>query len=159
MNDTLNVYPANGSNGLKALPANLRFEFTVRRCIRTGPNEGRLLEDLGIRPDLEYQPTFRDVMENNQDMLIRATEELSTMEQHDLRVETSVTGEGTNVACHTLGVSDLEVYLDGKHFQSIAVSSTPVELIVPAAIGETTMVIKGYDQQQLVANRLIRLGS
>lgn len=159
MNDTLNVYPANGSNGLKALPSNLRFEFTVRRCIRTGPNEGRLLEDLGIRPDLEYQPTFRDVMENNQDMLIRATEELSTMEQHDLRVETSVTGEGTNVACHTLGVSDLEVYLDGKHFQSIAVSSTPVELIVPAAIGETTMVIKGYDQQQLVANRLIRLGS
>ncbi len=159
MNDTLNVYPANGSNGLKQLPPNLYFGLTVRRCIRTDPNEGRLLEDLGIRPDIEYQPTLRDVMEHNQDMIIRATEELSTMDQYDLRVETSVTGGHTNVTCHTFGVSDLEIFLDGKHFMSIVVSGTPVEFTVPSAVGEATMVIKGYDHDQVVTNRLIRLRS
>lgn len=79
MSNDLQVYPDASQTGLQAIPSDLYFGFTVRRCVRTGLNEGRLLEDLGIRPDVIYKPTFRDVLERNQDMYERATLELKEM--------------------------------------------------------------------------------
>lgn len=40
----------------------------MRRAIRVRANEGRVLEDVGIVPDVFYRMTVRDVMEQNQDL-------------------------------------------------------------------------------------------
>jgi len=79
MSNDLKVYPNSSKSGLQSIPDDLYFGFTVRRCVRTGLNEGRLLEDLGIRPDVVYKPTLRDVLGKNQDLYNRATEELKDM--------------------------------------------------------------------------------
>lgn len=79
MSSDLQVYPDSSSSRLQSIPDDLYFGFTVRRCVRTGRNEGRLLEDLGIRPHVVYKPTLRDVLEKNQDLYARATYELKEM--------------------------------------------------------------------------------
>ena len=48
------------------------FGGQVRRAIRAGKNEGRVLEDSGIEPDVFYKMTMRDVIEHNQDLFARA---------------------------------------------------------------------------------------
>jgi hypothetical protein len=157
MNDKLNVYPADGASRLQKLPGGVSFGFTVRRCIRTGPNEGRLLEDLGIRPDIDYKPTLRDVLEHNQDLITRAALELSRMPAYDLIVETTTSGSGTCMTCRVTNMTDLEVYCDGKHFRSFTVTSSPIEFTVPA--GRTKLVLKGFHNEMLVAKRIISLNS
>jgi hypothetical protein len=133
------------------------FGFTVRRCIRTGPNEGRLLEDLGIRPDIDYKPTLRDVLEHNQDLITRAALELSRMPAYDLIVETTTSGSGTCMTCRVTNMIDLEVYRDGKHFRSFTVTSSPIEFTVPA--GRAKLVLKGFHNETLVVKRIISLNS
>ncbi len=48
----------------------------MRGAIRVKASEGRILEDVGIVPDIFYQMTVREVMEQNQDLVDRAGEEL-----------------------------------------------------------------------------------
>lgn len=66
------VYLARSPAGLIDLPAGFGFGLTIRRAIRAGKNEGRVLEDSGIEPDVFYQMTMRDVIEHNQDLFARA---------------------------------------------------------------------------------------
>lgn len=73
----LNVYLQRGTGGLAELPGGLYLSLTMRRGLRVGANEGRVLEDVGIVPDVLYGMTVRDVMEHNQDLFERATLELS----------------------------------------------------------------------------------
>lgn len=49
----------------------------MRRALRVRANEGRVLEDAGIDPDILYRMTLHDVMEQNQDLFERAGKELS----------------------------------------------------------------------------------
>lgn len=156
MSAELNVYPDDGANGLQKLPGGLTLGFTIRRCIRTGPNEGRLLEDLGIRPDIDYQPTLRDILEHNQDLIARAAQELSSMPTYDLIVETRESGNGTCISCRATNISDLEVYRGGKHFRSFTMMSSPVEFEVSTG-GHANLVIKGYQNEGLVAKRIVQL--
>ena len=73
ISNELHVYPACSRFGLQELPDGILFGFTMRRCIRSGKSDGRLLEDLGIQPDVVYRPT-RETYSVNQDLLIRALE-------------------------------------------------------------------------------------
>ncbi len=79
MGERLYVYVDRGHLGLAELPAGVRLGITMRRCVRVGKSEGRLLEDLGIEPDVYYRMTFKDITEQNQDMIARACLELSAM--------------------------------------------------------------------------------
>ena len=153
--DKLHVYPHHPRSGLGALPRKIDFGFTVRRCVRSGKNEGRLLEDLGIKPHIEYQPTLRDVLEANQDLIIRATLELSHRQAYDMRVRTSSKDGEAVVSCRTSNITALEVFQEGRHYRSFDAASSPIEFAAPA--GAITLVIKGYDNDLLVANRVVDL--
>ncbi|BEP57108.1 hypothetical protein GmRootV35_13340 [Variovorax sp. V35] len=76
MSSDLNVYLARGSSGLADLPNRVHLSLTMRRALRVRAHEGRVLEDVGIVPDILYRMTVRDVMEHNQDLFERAGQEL-----------------------------------------------------------------------------------
>lgn len=155
MSGDLVVYPYMPRSQLQPLPDDLYFGLTIRRCVRTGPNEGRLLEDLGIRPDVIYYPTLRDVLGRNQDLLARAASELQGMPAYGLNVTTLPQGDDVTLTVEATPMSHLEIACDGKHVQSFNDLSAPAVFGVPA--GGKTVVIKGYDDNELVARRVVTL--
>lgn len=76
MNTDLEVYLAQGPSGLADMPKDIMFSLTMRRALRAKEAEGRVLEDVGIVPDIIYRMTLRDVMEQNQDLFEFAGKEL-----------------------------------------------------------------------------------
>jgi hypothetical protein len=77
MSPDLEVYLDHSSSGLANLPPGIILSLTMRRSVRVKANEGRILEDVGIEPDILYRMTVRDVMEKNQDLFDRAGKELN----------------------------------------------------------------------------------
>jgi hypothetical protein len=77
MSADLEVYLSRGPAGLADLPGGILLSLTMRRALRVRANEGRVLEDAGIVPDILYHMTLRDVMEKNQDLFERAGKELN----------------------------------------------------------------------------------
>ncbi|MCP3461099.1 S41 family peptidase [Bradyrhizobium sp. CCGUVB23] len=76
MSADLEVYLAKSPAGLADLPTGIYLSLTMRRALRVKANEGRVLEDVGIVPDIVYHMTLRDVLDKNQDLLERAGKEL-----------------------------------------------------------------------------------
>lgn len=76
MSTNLEVYLAKSPAGLADLPTGIFLSLTMRRALRVKTNEGRVLEDVGIVPDIVYHMTLRDVLDKNQDLLERAGKEL-----------------------------------------------------------------------------------
>ena len=76
MSPDLEVYLDRSPSGLADLPPGIILRLTMRRAVRVKANEGRILEDVGIVPDVLYRMTVRDVMEQNQDLFDRAGKEL-----------------------------------------------------------------------------------
>ena len=114
MNDRLNVYLHRSPGGLAALPEGVQAGLTMQ--VRPGRRErGRLLEDLGIRPDVVYELTLRDVMDRNRDLLTRAALELSRMPVYDLRTEVEARGGAHALICRTKGLTALEAFAAGRH--------------------------------------------
>ncbi len=70
------TYLARSPTGLADMPSGITVSLTIRRSLRVGEQEGRVLEDVGITPDLLYQMTLQDVMAQNQDLFTRAGEVL-----------------------------------------------------------------------------------
>ncbi|HTW28702.1 MAG TPA: hypothetical protein VME92_16365, partial [Acetobacteraceae bacterium] len=68
MSPELEVYLDRSPSGLADLPSGIILSLTMRRALRVKANEGRVLEDVGIVPDILYRMTLRDVMEQNQDL-------------------------------------------------------------------------------------------
>lgn len=72
----LAIYLARSPTGLAELPVDIGLGLTIRRALRVRANEGRVLEDNGIEPDIRYQMTLRDITGQNQDLFDRAGQEL-----------------------------------------------------------------------------------
>ncbi len=156
MTKGLNVYPARSRIGLEDLPTGVRFGITMRRCIRSAKNEGRLLEDLGIEPNVIYRPTLKDVTEQNQDLLIRASLEITQMPTYGLAVETMPLQNKTLVTCTVKNIVDLEVFNEARHIASYPVpANNKVQFEVPENI--ISFVIKGFNATGFVAKRIVNL--
>jgi hypothetical protein len=76
MSPELEVYLARGKSGLTVMPSGITFSVTMRRSLSVNENEGRVLEDVGIAPDIFYHMTLHDIMEENQDLFESAGKEL-----------------------------------------------------------------------------------
>ncbi len=66
-----------GGSALTELPTNIDIEIAMRRSMRVGPNDGLPLEGLGAFADRMYQPTRRDVLSENEDLIDLACRVLS----------------------------------------------------------------------------------
>jgi cytosine/adenosine deaminase-related metal-dependent hydrolase len=65
-----------GQSPYVILPEGADFRVAVRRTIRVGLNAGGVIEDLGIRPDVQYHLTRRDLVEGNEDLIQAAAQAL-----------------------------------------------------------------------------------
>lgn len=70
---------AGGSYDLSELPLGIDMSISVRRSTRVGRNDGLPLEGLGVRADLLYRPTRRDVLGQNEDLIEYAASVLRGM--------------------------------------------------------------------------------
>ena len=157
MNNRLNIYQDTaGRTGLEPIPDDVSFGFTVRRCVRVGKSEGRLLEDLGIEPDVMYRPTLRDAMDRNRDLLTRATLELSQMPSYQFAVDVAPSpGEDACLLlCRSSGLTAIEAY-DGERFiaQGRPSDGGTLELNIPGEVLRVTL--KGWAEDRLVARRVV----
>jgi hypothetical protein len=64
---------------LKPLPAGSSMRVSIRRNVRVGENPGTPIEDLGIVPNIKYNMTRRDLLEENIDLINKASEILRSM--------------------------------------------------------------------------------
>jgi hypothetical protein len=156
MGKVLYVYLAKGSFGLADLPGGIIVSLTMRRCVRVEKNEGRLLEDLGIHPDLVYHMTLRDVMEKNQDLNIRASLELSRMPAYDLDVAVVLKDSAYTLVCRTLQLTSVEAFA-GEMFLAAAPATDgkPVELSIIS--GRGSVEVRGLRDNRVVARRFVSL--
>lgn len=158
MSNEIVVYLNESKFNLTDLPSSVAgFGFTIRRCIRTGLNEGRLLEDLGIKPDIEYQMTLDDILSGNPDLINTAGSELSQLDVFDLKVKIDRSNSlPRRLQCTVHNIQDLEFFDGNRHLLSKKVpASGTVEFEIPN--GLTLVTIKGFNQYQLVAWRLVEV--
>jgi hypothetical protein len=138
------------------MPAAVSFGITIRRCIRVKKNEGRLLEDVGIQPDVIYQMTFKDITEQNQDLIARASLELSKMPLFDLQIEVVPQAKGCILKCRTLNLTLLEASAGSKHVASAAASNgNTAELVLPDGLASVTVL--GFKDNAIVARTKVAL--
>ena len=64
---------------LKPLPAGSSMRVSIRRNVRVGGNTGTPIENSGIVPDIKYDMTRRDLLEENVDLINKASEILSSL--------------------------------------------------------------------------------
>ena len=154
--DPLLVYLDRSPSGLADLPAGIQFGLTLRRCVRIRRSEGRLLEDLGIQPDVVYQMTLRDVMDRNRDLITRATKELSQMNVYDLQVQVGPRDSGFVLVCATRNLTSLEVRSGERDLTAAAVSGVgSTELLVPEGVSQ--LEVRGLDGDTLAAKALVAI--
>ena len=70
----------------KPLPRDTTFRLAMRRSLRVGENEGRPLEELGIKPDFRHHMTRKDLMHRNADLVRRAVKLLNAKPLYQLSV-------------------------------------------------------------------------
>jgi C-terminal processing protease CtpA/Prc len=64
---------------LKDLPLGIGMRVSIRRNMRVGERTGVPVEDLGITPDIKYNMTKADLLQQNIDLIKKASETLATL--------------------------------------------------------------------------------
>jgi hypothetical protein len=106
--DDLRVALKTSGHPIPRLPEGVGFTVAVRRAVRTGGAEGSLIEDAGV-PGQSYDVTERDIFQNNVDLIERCGELLAEQPWTRLRV----THRGQALTIETLGLQEIDVYVDG----------------------------------------------
>ena len=102
----------------------------VRRSIRVGRHAGRPLEELGIVPDRRHHMTKRDVLDRNDDLIIRAARILMKKPKYALSVRPFKPKDGSRgVVINAVSkieppdsrknISRVDIYLDGRPYKSL----------------------------------------
>jgi hypothetical protein len=145
---------------IKPLPAGVSMRVAIRRSMRVGESAGQPLEDLGVRPDIEYLMTRDDLLNANVDLIAKATQVLNQMIVRKLNVEIdSITGAGITVLVNTLNIDRLDCFLDERPRLTENVQEGEHKLNIPTDGGMGVVLeIKGYEGTELVAARRVMLG-
>jgi len=151
---------------LVALPAG-DLRFAIRRTLRVGANTGTELEDLGVRPDVQYQRTRDDLLYGNVDLIRKAAECLAQSGKPFYRlreIKNSVKRSGNTVTAEieTLNFVRLDVAVDGWTSPSLQVQDgvRQVRADLPPGGPGKTLDLRGFDKtSRLVAARKVQLVS
>lgn len=98
------------------------LRLSVMQCMRSGPSEGRVLEDFGVTPDQHYVPTQQDLLGQDEDLYRFAFSTLLQTEGlRKIRVDARVVAYDFNVEPTEMlrvdgeveGVDRVELLIDG----------------------------------------------
>ena len=90
------------------------MRVAIRRNERVGERAGTPVEDLGIIPDIQYNITQKDLLEDNADMKKKACEILANMPVRQLDAKVSREDGVLKIKLNTLGISRVDLYVDGR---------------------------------------------
>ena len=158
-----NVDP--GPSPYRTLPRGSDMRVAARRTTRVGARQGDVLEDLGVKPDIRYHMTRRDVLEGNRDLLDLAIAELATRESHPTSISVQPRpGRLPLIVVHATRVTRIDARLDiptdsgseQRWFASQAVRRgrvelDPEEILDRGTRGSVRLEVNGRDGDKLVA--------
>lgn len=154
-----NGVPLRGSP-FRPLPGNANLRVAIRRTLRVGTHSGTELEDLGVKPDIPYRMTRRDVLEGNRDLIAKAVSILAKMPSYDLRELKVVQGaDALALEIRTRGLDRLDILVDDWATPSRRVDDGDhkIEVPLPTRGRPRSLQLRGYRKRRLVAARKVAL--
>jgi C-terminal processing protease CtpA/Prc len=143
---------------LKALPSSLNMRVSIRRNVRVGEYAGTPIEDLGITPDIRHNMTSRDLLEENVDLIKKASEILADMPVRQLDAVLSEQAGSLEVELTTIGISRVDMYVDGRPVlsQNVTDGTTKLRIDTPNTNAQLLEIV-GLKTNEVVATRKVIL--
>ena len=149
--------PADPDTPYQPLPNGAGMRVAIRRTLRVGEQSGTPVEDLGITPDSRHAVTKDDLLQANKDLINAAGRILEDMPLRRLRVSTSRAGATLTVQAETAGITRLDSYVDGRPLKTVDVDDGTHSFEIELPAGAALLDIAGYQDDQLVAARKLKL--
>jgi len=143
---------------LKALPSSLNMRVSIRRNVRVGEYAGTPIEDLGITPDIRHNMTSRDLLEENVDLIKKASEILADMPVRQLDAVLSEQAGSLEVELTSIGISRVDMYVDGRPVlsQNVTDGTTKLRIDTPNTNAQLLEIV-GLKTNEVVATRKVIL--
>ena len=134
------------------------FRLSTRRNVRTGQHTGTPVEDLGVKPDIIYNMTRRDVLEGDIDLIKKASEILAGKRVRQLDVKISDENDSLKIERVSVGISRVDIYLDDRpvHSQDIVDGNNNLS-IGKLSDGSQFLKIIGFEGNNVVAVKKVPL--
>jgi hypothetical protein len=141
------------SEPLRTLPDGIGLTFSYRRATRSGPSEGRPIEDVGIE-GTPHELTHDDLLHDNRDLLAHCIGELR--KQPFSKMAARIDPANRMMTIETDGLGRLDVFFDGHPGSTHELTSgVPVVMTYPES---TRMVgLIGFEGDQVRQRRNVRL--
>ncbi|HEX2282701.1 MAG TPA: hypothetical protein VHG52_13165, partial [Thermomicrobiales bacterium] len=115
----------------------------------------------GHPPDHVHRLTRTDIVSRNEDLLNRAGELLANLvaegRKRKLNDTATLAGDDLSISLETEGVDRVDVYVDGRPRASVDLSAPNEVVTAPGGTGARRIRLEGFEDQKLVANRVISL--
>jgi C-terminal processing protease CtpA/Prc len=143
---------------LKKLPSDSNMRVSIRRNIRVGDYAGTPVEDLGIVPKHRHNITRRDLLEENADLIEKASEILAGLPIRQLDVVVFNKSGSLEIELTTLLISRVDIYIDGRPVDSKDVNDGTIKLNIESIDNNRQILeIIGLMENKIVAARKIIL--
>ena len=143
---------------LKKLPSDSNMRVSIRRNVRVGDYAGTPVEDLGIVPKHKHNITRRDLLEENADLIEKATEILAGLPVRQLDLVLFNKSGSLEIELTTLLISRVDIYIDGRPVDSKDVTDGTNKLNIESIDNSGQMLeIIGFMENKIVAARKIIL--
>lgn len=149
--------PADPETPYEPLPNGAAMRVAIRRTLRVGEHSGTPVEDIGIKPDSRQALTEDDLLQANKDLINKAGEILDNMPVRRLSVTTNKTGPKLKIEATTVGISRLDIYIDGRPQISPDINDGTHRFKVDLPAGAVQLELAGYKNDELVAARKLKL--
>jgi hypothetical protein len=142
-----------GADGpFTALPQGASFRVAIRRVIRAGTHRGVPLEDLGVSPDQLHNMTKNDLLNDNADLIAKATQTLAAIPRVSLTASIGpVTAGKRTITVTTERMDRVDVAVDNRPRVTIDVSNgtSTVDIANPGAGHD--VAVRGFKSDVLRA--------
>lgn len=142
------------SDFFQPLPRGMAMRTSARRTTRVGAMSGLPLEDLGIVPNETHKMTRNDLFQDNVDLIARAT---SILAGRKLRSLSGMLDNG-KLNVKSQNVTRVDLYVDSRPAGSADIKDGEASFdLPPHAANAETLLLQGFDSDQLVVARRIPL--
>jgi hypothetical protein len=147
--ESLRTALAGSPQELPELPDGIGLSFAYRRATRSGPNEGRPIEDVGVE-GTPHRLTLDDLLHDNVDLITHCLDVLGDQPFSRL----SATVDGSTLKVETVGLDRIDVLFDGHPgtTQEIA-EGGHAEATLPA--GAVAVTVVGFSSDVVRQRRRI----